>query len=195
MATTQVSGLSDVTLWNTFREGDRKAFEALYKRYFNVLYDYGMRHIREQDLTIDCLQDFFLYLWNHRQNLGEARSVKFYLISSFRRRLFRYLEKERNLRYRSSTFSVGQPLPVEASEEARIIRTEVEASQVHQVAQLLNRLTPRQREIVYLRYFDGLSPREIGETMGLSYQTVVNHLCEGMKSLRQVAPPLYQYSA
>ncbi|RMG73148.1 MAG: sigma-70 family RNA polymerase sigma factor [Bacteroidetes bacterium] len=195
LTTTQTSDYSDVALWNLFRQGDRHAFESLYKRYFNLLYDYGTRHTREKEFTTDCIQDFFLYLWNHRQNLGDARSVKFYLISSFRRRLFRSLEKERNIRYRMSDFSLGHQGPAEKPEEVRIIRSEIDAQRTAVVKRLLSLLTPRQREILYLRYFDGLSPQEIGETTGLSYQTVVNHLCEGMKSLRKAEPVSLSFSA
>lgn len=175
---------SEQQYWNEFRKGSKSAFEWIYKRYFNLLFDYGMRHTQEEEITIDCLQDFFLYLWNHKGNLGDARSVKFYLISSFRRRLFRNLEKERKLRYQREAFYLNMNQE-DNSEEMRIILAEDESKKIKLTQCLLMKLSPRQKEVFYLRYFNAMSPQEISETMNLSYQTVVNHLCEGMKSLRK----------
>ncbi len=170
--------------WDAFRAGDQVAFSRLYEEYFGILYDYGVRHTREKELTIDCLQDFFLYLWNHRENLGEAKSVKYYLISSFRRRLFKYLEKERKIAYRKQDFMLLQSMEHPPAEK-KMILAEEQLKRTYLIKELLSELSPRQKEVLYLRYFNGMSPKEIASLMGISYQTVVNHLCEAIKALRQ----------
>ena len=52
--------------WQAFKLGDRKAFEKLLNQYYPVLLNYGQRLIRDNDFAQDCLQDFFIDLWNHR---------------------------------------------------------------------------------------------------------------------------------
>lgn len=62
------------------------------------------------------------------------------------------------------------------SVEEKIIETEDETSQKHTVAHLLNTLSPRQREIIYYRFFEGLDYSSICELMGLNYQSAHNLL-------------------
>ena len=173
----------DQFLWNDFQQGSKVAFGRLYQQYYRELLDYGVRHTGERELTADCIQDFFLYVWSHWENLSKAQSIRIYLLTSYRRRLFRYLEKKRKGDYRRDEFGL-QSYNESPSTEQNIISGEEEAYRVVLVKKLLTKLSPRQREVVYLRYFQGLSPNEISQVMGISYQTVVNHLCEAIKSLR-----------
>jgi RNA polymerase sigma factor (sigma-70 family) len=175
---------SNKSLWDRFRQGDKLAFSELYQTYFNNLYDYGVRHTQKPELTIDCIQDFFLYLWNHRENLQSAHSVKYYLLTSFRRRLFRNLEKERKKQHQKRDISLAFEI-AEHSFENNLIADEEAYRRSAQIKLLLQNLSPRQKEIVYLRYYQKLSPQEISETVGIRYQTVVNHLCEAIKALRR----------
>jgi RNA polymerase sigma factor (sigma-70 family) len=48
----------------------------------------------------------------------------------------------------------------------------------------LNNLSRRQREVIYLRYYDDLTYEEISQVMGLNYQSVMNHLHKALKALR-----------
>ena len=93
MNTNTNSSKPEQVLWEAFRAGDKQAFSNLYREYFNVLFDYGLKLTGDQATTLDCIQDFFIYIWNHRERLSTVNSLRFYLYTSFRRRLFKYLEK------------------------------------------------------------------------------------------------------
>lgn len=180
-ATTQNS--LEEKVWLTFKKGDKKAFEQLYQQYYPILLDYGIKLTGDKELVIDCIQDFFLYVWKHKEKLGAVRSLRYYFVISFRRRLFKELEKKRTQSYHHQAFLV--PLGnQENSIEQEIIHSERDNARMSLAKAFLKQLSPRQREIVYLRYFSGLSPKEIASAMEINYQTVVNHLCEAFKSLR-----------
>ena len=189
MDTSTRNSNSDQILWEAFRAGDKQAFSQLYQQYFNLLYDYGMKLIGEESTTLDCIQDFFIYLWNRREQLSAANSPRFYLYTSFRRRLFRYLVKKRDREYRKEGFKMFQP-DIAFSVENRIIADEEEMMQVELVEKLMQELSPRQKEVLYLRFFGELSPKEIAKVMSLNYQTVVNHFYEGIKTLRKQKPTI-----
>ena len=72
------------------------------------------------------------------------------------------------------------------SVEEKLIETEDETSQKHTVAHLLNTLSPRQREIIYYRFFEGLDYSAICELMGLNYQSAYNLLQRSLSRLREM---------
>ncbi len=180
---------ADQILWKGFRNGQKDSLSALYKQYFNLLYDYGIKLTGDEESTVDCIQDFFMYIWNRRESLSEVHSLRYYIYTSFRRRLFKYLEKKRSLDYRKEAYNMFQP-DIEFSVESRMIADEENSRQVELVQKLMQELSPRQKEVLYLRFFGELGPREIADVMSLSYQTVVNHFYEGIKTLRKQKPTI-----
>ena len=60
------------------------------------------------------------------------------------------------------------------------------AEKQEMLASLLNELTPRQKEIIYLRYYNGLDNEEISEVLNISYQVVHNTLYKAFKRLREL---------
>ncbi|NJO01546.1 MAG: sigma-70 family RNA polymerase sigma factor [Bacteroidia bacterium] len=71
------------------------------------------------------------------------------------------------------------------STESRLIQAEEEANRCHLLQNLIDQLPGRQKQIVHLRYYQGLTPSEISHTLGIHYQTVVNHLTTAFKSFRE----------
>ena len=67
---------------------------------------------------------------------------------------------------------------------------EKEIIQVELVEKLMDELSPRQREVLYLRFYGELSPSEIADIMSLNYQTVINHFYEAIKTLRKHKPTI-----
>ncbi len=177
------SGLSENT-WQQFKAGDRSAFAAIYKSFYNDLFLYGVKVIGDREITEEILQDFFVYIWSKRAALGDVRSIRHYLITSFRRHIFHALRKQRTYADRILDYGNYQP-DISFSVEQKIVEEEFEREQKSTVLDLLNGLTPRQREVIYLKYFNGLSTGEIAETMALNYFTVANHLVAAGKSLRK----------
>ena len=53
------------------------------------------------------------------------------------------------------------------------------------LAKMINNLSPRQRELIYLRYYNDLSPQEIADMLEISYRAVVNTLYKAMVKLRK----------
>lgn len=70
MNTTNPSPHPDQVLWENFRQGSKEAFETLYAQYFNLLHDYGMKLTGDEESTLDCIQNFFIYIWNRRESLS-----------------------------------------------------------------------------------------------------------------------------
>ena len=76
--------------------------------------------------------------------------------------------------------------PFEISHENFLIGAQDDQQRARQVADALNKLPPRQKEVIYLKIYKGLGYEEVSEVMGLNYQVVRNLLCQALKTFRKL---------
>ena len=131
----------------------------------------------------DCVQDVFVNVYRQKDRYSSPPdNVKIYLMSSLRNSIFNVFNKG-NLH---DTYISNINYEFDLSVEEKLIETEDETSQKHTVAHLLNTLSPRQREIIYYRFFEGLDYSAICELMGLNYQSAYNLLQRSLSRLREM---------
>lgn len=176
---------AEQSIWYLFVEGDTKAFSTLFKTYYHQLHNYGLRISSDRRITEDCLQSFFIYLYNHRNQFGAVQQVRSYLFVSFRRAIFKSMKQER--RYIKNEELLKPESSFEFSPEELNIKQEFARIQTAALASLLNKLSVRQREVIYLKYYSGLKTNEITEVMDISYQSVQNTLQKAFTKLRSAA--------
>jgi RNA polymerase sigma factor (sigma-70 family) len=172
---------SDIFLWNTFKNGDREAFDNLFRRYYPLLILYGSKICPDRDLVDDCIQDLFIELWQSRSTT-EIQSVKAYFLKALKYKLFRRLKGIRSTQYTDTI----EENTFEISHDHFIITREDELQAARTIINAINQLPGRQKEIVYLRIYQELSYEEISEVMNINYQVARNLFYQSIKSLRQV---------
>ncbi len=170
---------SEKAVWQFFVGGDLNAFSTLFKHFYSQLHNYGLRISNNLEITEDCLQDFFIYLYEHRESLGHVKQIRPYLFVSFRRALIKKLQKQdpiQSLEETNSVFIFSQE-EITLGEELSEQRTTI-------LQATLNELSPREREVIYLKYYSNLKTPEIKEVMDISYQSVLNTLQKAFSKLR-----------
>lgn len=177
-----MNDFSEKTIWRLFVEGDVNAFSTLFNTYYTQLHNYGLKISGNSALTEDCLQSFFVYLYDNRKNLGTIAQIKSYLFVSFRRALLKNLKKERMFTTYEEVLEHSRAF--EFSVEELMVEQEFTKIRVSTLTQLLNGLSARERESIYLKYYSGLSIREMAEVMNISYQSVLNTLQKAFTKLR-----------
>ena len=171
-------------IWTAFKSGEEEAFSRLFFDYYGRLYHYGLKLARDEELVKDVIQDFYLYLFeNHESLTDEVSHLTSYLLTSFRRRLLREISRRTKQNQREEESVPEDHLFVIGIEEI-IIREETKEQNKQIIVHLLNELPPRQREILYLKYYLDLSLPQIAEMLSISYQVVANHLYRALKKLR-----------
>jgi RNA polymerase sigma factor (sigma-70 family) len=175
---------SDEEVWQVLKLGDNAALECLFRRYYQDLYRYGIKLTGQPGLVEDHIQDLFLKIWNNRQHLADVSGVKTYLWTALRRRLITYTQQEAHRKKRLAGEPPEEPA-IQFSPEELIIHRENRNQRVKALTRALNRLSGKHREIVYLKYYEGMSYEEIEQVMGISYQTARNYVYEGLKALRE----------
>lgn len=170
----------DSELWDNFRNGDQGAYTCLINKYSRPLFNYGYRICQDRDFLKDCIQEIFLELWNRRSRISATASVKWYLFKAVRLRIFRNQSKWR----RNEQLSDDYDFMVEFNIESKIINEGDQDSLTSRIQLVLNHLPSRQREIIYLRFYENLDFDNICQIMNISKQSVHNLLQKAYKNFR-----------
>lgn len=171
-------------LWLSFLQGDKAALSEIFLEYHDDLFRYGLKLSGNENLVKDAIQDLFLKLWKNRSNLKPVEILKPYLFKSLRNHLIDSLELTKSLITIEDDFE--HPFEIVYSAEDFVINAQVTEDLHRQVITSLNKLMPRQREAIYLRYFEELDFETIAAVMDVNVQSVRNTLHRGISALRDL---------
>ena len=183
--------LTSEELWKQFLPGDHLALDAIVKRHYNLLYQYGCKFTRDAGQVKDCIQDMFLYIWQKRHALHETASVEHYLMKALRRRLERALTQTG-----ATTKEIGflEFPDTGATPDDQIIQQEQKTALALTIKQCIGQLSKRQQEIIYLRFYCSASANDIADIMQLTRQSVYNLLHDALNKLRQSTGAYFQHT-
>ncbi len=170
-------------VWIKFVNGDKGAFTTIYNSNADSLFSYGMKLNSNKNFVKDCIQDVFLDIYEHRKQIATPRNIKFYLFKALKRNMFRELKKER----KKSSLPEQENLPffTEYNIETKTINKEVEKYQKNLVARIIKELTPKQQEILYLRFTKGFNYNEISEIIDINHNSVRKQVYRAIKKMRK----------
>lgn len=169
-------------LWDKLRGGDKEALFHLYEDLYFDLVNYGIRVCTDVELTRDAINDIFLEIWDNRQKLNEVNNVKSYLFTYLRRKIVAGKEKTKRSQRAADRLSASIP-DRELPYEEYIIEVQRSEEIKQHVRKAMVKLTARQRELVQLRFFDGLPYDEIEQRTGMARKTVYNTIHNALKVL------------
>lgn len=180
-----MSYLEDIQLWRRISGGDRAALSELFKKYYRKLLNYGLTFISNDAIVKDSIQEVFIAIWDQRHNLSEVDYVRSYLYISLRRMIFRQARQQKNRESRNQSYT-NDSFQYSLNRENIIILNELEKEQQDQLENALRNLNKRQKEAIFLKFFNGLSASEIAEVMEVKPQSVYNHIHRAINVLRDV---------
>ena len=154
----------DLKLWKATQEGSVAAFEQLYDRYFPLLFGYGMQFCGDRAVVKDCLQDFFVDIYQGRSTLSEVRKVRHYLFVSFRHCLLRKISAKH---FRLESIADNYHFEVYFSREDELIGEQFDTYRQKMLKASFARLSSRQKEAIFLRFYENMSYAEIAKIMHL----------------------------
>lgn len=181
----EINRSRDSQLWKDLVAGDEQALGSLMHIHYRSLLNYGQKFIRDEEFLKDCIQELFIEIWNRRRSLTVPDNVRAYLFSSLRRKIYREGHKLQLFEhYEVADTEDLTAVDVEFSPEWWLIEEESLAERTRKMGDLLNRLPKRQREVIYLKYYQELSREEIAQILAISPQTVSNLIQMAFMNLR-----------
>ena len=182
------SAQEDKSLIVAIRSGDYDAFTLLYNKYIQPLTQYGLKFIADLPAVEDCLHDVFVWLWANRQKLDVHTSVKSYLFKAVRTTMLHWLQKQNRLRGLNSDEETGYPFELQLTPETVVLHNENQRQLQQQIEKVLSALTAKQKEVIYLRYYEGLNFEEIARNMNLSVKACYKLMGRAIAILREKVP-------
>lgn len=174
-------GADEKALLSDLANGEKRAFDQLYHRYWEALFRYVVRVLKDEDDTADVLQDTFFKIWEQRERLQHIESVKAYLFTMARNGALRFIALQQNhQRFISSLSAFLNDGSHERSAEDALTLTELQESIDKQVT----RMPPRMREVFLLSRFENLSNREIATRLNISENTVKKQINYALKLIK-----------
>lgn len=176
--------MEHLILWSKFLKGDKKALSLIFRIYFDDLFSYGMKLSNSAEIVEDSMQDMFFKLWKNRENLGEITKIKYYLLKALRHRIFDNLNWKN--RFITTEISKEELFEIEFSHEDFLINEQLDVEKRERLINILNQLSKRQKEAIYLRYFKNYDFNQIAKIMNIGLQSVRNAIHRGINACREL---------
>ncbi len=172
---------SNTELVKLLKKGDMSAFDVIYKKYSRRLYGFVFRYVKQESDTEEIVQEVFIKIWQSRDKINVYSSFESFLFTIAHNATINLLKKRATeQKYLEHVKSLQQ------IEETYEIADEIHYKELKQKFQdLLNELSPRQKEIFLMSREEGLSHKEIAEKLGISSNTVKNHLVTTLAFLKK----------
>lgn len=178
---------SDAELARDARAGSEAAYRELVNRYATPSVNFIYRYVHDRALAEDLAQEGFLRVYQRLDRYDAGRKFSSWFFQVLRNITIDYLRVNR-LRTSSLDELEQQGRPTKAI-DAESVSPE-DAAQQTELAGALNealaRLRPEYREVVVLRYQEGLTQPEIADTIGLPTGTVKTYLHRARKELAEI---------
>ncbi len=176
-------------LLRRFTKGDEQAFRTLYHHFYNRLLLYGSTITSNREIVEDQIQEVFAWLYAHPQQCQSVRNLASYLFLALRKNIRSALQKENNQQAQQYNYSFKQPQTILSPEEDWV-QCQTQQQQEQWLAEQMDQLPARMKEVVYLRYYQCLSYREIARIMSVTPQVAQNFATRALKKMRQSLPQL-----
>lgn len=174
-------------LWQLMLQGDHFALAQLMELYMDTLFNYGIRFSKDRTMVEDCIQNLFIGIWQRRDFLSTPLNIKSYLFSSLRRMIHRKVHLVKKVSVISLSDNDSPGFDFEWSIEHSLIQKEESRIMASKLTYLITALPKRQKEVIYLKFFENLTREEIADIMQISPQAVSNLLQKALKNLRSTS--------
>lgn len=169
---------------------DRRALEAIFDRYGDLVYSTALRVLRDAHLAQDVSQEIFVRLWRKPDSYSAERGrFTTWLISVVRNRAVDEVRSRRRRQRYETASPEEQERELPAGEANDPALSAQLSEQAHLVRAALAQLPPEQRQVIELAYFGGLTQQEIAERLTQPLGTVKTRIRLGMQKLRAALAP------
>lgn len=156
----------------------------------NDLFTYGLYLGFNKESVKDAIHDVFLKLSTNNNLLDNAENIKFYLFRSLKNRLIdTHKNRKEHVTLEAMNSILELPFNMTVNVETLLIEQEEKLQIKKEIVQMLDFLTPRQREIIYLRYIHEYDYKQISELLQISVHGCRKLVSKAILNLREKFDP------
>jgi len=158
-----------------------EAFHVLYTYYYNYLTYVGLKKKFPSSRVKDEINEVFLYLWENRGKLKTIINAHNYILTAYLRKLYK---KDNIGLSETSDWEANAEFLVLPSVETRYIRPQMQQHVSRILTDFVGKLPERQRQMIYQKFYLGLSYKEIATVNEVSINTVYNTIYKAVEKLK-----------
>ena len=162
------------------KQGDSKAFDDLFNKYSQRLYNFSLRYLKSEEEAEEVVQEVFLYIWEKRDGLNPDQSFNSYIFTIAYNIIRKYFIKKS----RENAFKDEQ-LYIFLNEENNLDQLIDYKFLLEKVESMINSLPARRKEIFIKRKYEGLAIKQIADDLGISPNTVENQLASSKRQIQK----------
>ncbi len=185
-----LNGMTDEELALSYVGGNNKAFDLLLSRTQSKLFSYILFVVHDQDRANDVFQETFFKVITKLHQGKYTNSGKF---SAWLMRIAHNVIMDWYRDHRSENIvepneendlsNISSKDLLDSNIESEYVNTQV----MSDVTRIMNQLPPSQREVVYMRFYQDMSFKEIAETTGVSINTSLGRMRYAVMNMRKMA--------
>jgi RNA polymerase sigma-70 factor (ECF subfamily) len=175
--------LAHHTLITRAQQGDKEAFDDIFSQYSGLMLYTAYTIVRDRDTAEDAVQNALIQAWQHLPSLREPGALRSWLMRivvnqciSFKRRLARSTMIQRQSISEQETMLASQ-----IADHAKGIK-----ERDWDLALAIKQLPAKQRMVIALHYYQGMTVTEISQAMQISENTTKKRIQAALSNLRQV---------
>lgn len=167
------------------KEGDMEAYAQVYRHFYPALFNYGKKFTGSVEMVEDCIQEIFTQFWIGRAKLANVKELRSYLFVSFRNRLLKAIEQERLL-FGEVQDETNYSFELQLSADQVMIDKERMYERRVNLRTAIDKLTVRQREAIFLRFYETMSYEEISSILSISTKATYKLVARAISELRAI---------
>lgn len=166
-------------------DGDEKAFKYFFDTYYDDLCNFVNSYLRDEPLSEDIVQNIFVYLWEKKDSLPFNCSIKSYLYTASKNKSLNHLRDVQNKNKIMAEF-FAQPDIFSNEKADQFLEFEELKSIISNAIEVL----PQKCKTIYkLSRDDGLTNKEIAESLGITVKTVENQMTIAIRKIKDFLQP------
>ncbi|WP_298732813.1 RNA polymerase sigma-70 factor [uncultured Chitinophaga sp.] len=169
----------DEELFLQVKQGNKEAFEEIFRRFWQELLDAAYRRVKERETAMELVQSLLVNLYLKRETIILHTSLRSYLHISLKNKVLNTVRAElvRNT-YRQRMLKGGEPYQHDAASRLQLKELQ------QRIDESCASMPEKCREVFYLSRREHLSYQHIAEQLGISVNTVEKHMGKALKILR-----------
>ena len=171
-------------LWQQSKAGDSVAFCGLADKLYRTLFNYATSFTSDREYIKDAIQELLIHIWEKRQTIN-IQFVTIYFLKSLRNQILQEFRRNKH-----PFLDLDE---IDEISDNHTIETEIEENETYSESQrrvrlAINELPKRQKEAIFLKFYEGLENEQIADMMQVNRQSVANLLFKAISTLKTQIP-------
>ncbi len=173
-------------LLDKIKQGDRLAFEQLFKLYFERLHNFANTILKDECIAKDIVQEVYIRFWEKRNSI-EPLNIESFLYKLVRNQCISHI---RHIKVINNTKQgLSDIKNIEELYRIDFVRDEpyvvIESELKQEITQLIDALPQKCREVFALSRIKGLKNKEIAEQLNMQVKNVEKHITKALAIFRE----------